>query len=82
MSRVKVSQCGNFRNFLSLRFYVKSMLKNLEVIKLPFCHFWALKFVNLVNLSLQKVQKFIKSKLRASRCVRMADFALLQIDFT
>ena len=35
-----VSQCGNSIMFLSFRFYVKSILENLEVLKLPFCHFW------------------------------------------
>ena len=30
------AQCGNFRIFLSLRFYVKSILENLEFLKLPF----------------------------------------------
>ena len=29
------TQCGNFRIFLSFRFYVKSTLKNVEVLKLP-----------------------------------------------
>ena len=37
----------------------------------------ALNFVNLAIFSLQKVQEFIKSKFRASKCVKMADFALL-----
>ena len=32
----KVAQCGYFRIFLSLRFYVKSILKNLEFVKLLF----------------------------------------------
>ena len=31
-----LSMCGNFRIFLSLRFYVKSIIENLEVMKLPF----------------------------------------------
>ena len=39
----------------------------------------ALNFHNLVNFSLQKVQKFIKkSQFRASKCVKMADLALLE----
>ena len=38
----------------------------------------ALKFVDLVNFSLQKVQKFIKSIFRASKCVKIADFALIE----
>ena len=33
---------GNFRIFLSLRFYVKSILENLEVLKLLFCPFLGL----------------------------------------
>ena len=33
---VGVSQCGNFMIFLSLRFYVKSILWNLEVQIRPF----------------------------------------------
>ena len=32
----KKSQCGNFRIFLPLRFYVKSILGTLEVLLLPF----------------------------------------------
>ena len=38
----------------------------------------AVNFVDLLNSSLQKVKKFIKSKLRASKCLKMADcdFAL------
>ena len=36
----------------------------------------AVNFVHLVNISLQKVQKFIKSKFTASKCDKMADFAL------
>ena len=34
----------------------------------------AVKFVHLANFSLQKVQKFIKSQFRASKCVKMVDF--------
>ena len=34
-----ISQCGNFRIFLSLWFYVKSILENLEGLKLPFVPF-------------------------------------------
>ena len=33
------SQCENFMNFLSLRFYVKLILENLEVLKLLFWPF-------------------------------------------
>ena len=31
-----VAQCGNCRNFLSFRYYVKSILENFEVVKLLF----------------------------------------------
>ena len=30
------SQYGNFKIFLSFRFYVKSILENLEILKMPF----------------------------------------------
>ena len=33
------ARCGNFRIFPSLRFYVKSNLKNVKVLKLPFLLF-------------------------------------------
>ena len=35
----KISQCGNFMIFLSFRFYVKSRLENVKVLKLPFLQF-------------------------------------------
>ena len=35
---ISISQCGNFRIFLLLRFYVKSILGILEVQNLPFQH--------------------------------------------
>ena len=55
------SQCGNFRIFLSFRFYVKSKLENLtsqssEIAVLPFCGFEFCYFY------LQKVQKVIKNQ--------------------
>ena len=51
----------NFRNFLSFTFYVKSILKNLEVLKIAdFAIFGALNYVQLVNFSLEIVQKYIK----------------------
>ena len=40
-----LAQCGNFRIFLSFRFYVKSIFENLEVLKLlvlPFLGLWIL----------------------------------------
>ena len=53
-------QCGNCRIFLSFRFYVKSTLENLEVLKLPFYAILrALDFVNLVDFRLQKVRKLV-----------------------
>ena len=78
-TRGNISQCGNFMIFLSFRFYVKSILENLGVLKLQFfVILGALKMVKLVNLSLQNVQKFIKAKFRAFKCVKMANFAFLE----
>ena len=37
--RMSIAQCGNFMIFLSLRFYVKPILENLEVLKLPILPF-------------------------------------------
>ena len=74
----KVTQCGNFKIFLSLRFYVKSILENLEVDKLLFFAILeALNFANLVFFSLQKVQNSLELIFRASKCVKMADFDTL-----
>ena len=49
--------------FLSLRFYVKTILENLETG--VFAILETLNFVDLVNFSLQKVQKFIKIKIQS-----------------
>ena len=38
-SKVAYTQCGNFMVFLSLRFYVKSNLENLEILKQPILPF-------------------------------------------
>ena len=57
---------------------MKSILGNLAVLKQPFLPFLELNFVDLANFSLQKVQKFTKIKFRVSKCVNMADFALLE----
>ena len=49
-------QCGNFRIFLSLKFYVKSILENLDVVKLPFfATLAALNLFHMVNFNLQNV---------------------------
>ena len=37
----------------------------------------ARNFVDLVNFAFQKGQKFTKSRFRAPKCVKLADFALL-----
>ena len=38
----------------------------------------ALNFVELVNFNVEKVQIFTKIKIRASKCVKMAHYALLE----
>ena len=38
-TKVRRTQCGNLMIFLSFRSYVKSILENLEVLKLPFLPF-------------------------------------------
>ena len=50
-----------FQDFLSVRYYVKSILNNLEVQKLPFFAVCGpLKFVILENVNFHQVQKLIK----------------------
>ena len=39
---------------------------------------WALKSVDLLNFSLQKVQKFIKIKFKTCKSVKLAYFELLK----
>ena len=52
-----------FHDFLSLRFYVKSILKNVEVLKLPFLAILeSLDFGFLVNFSRQKFIKIQNSE--------------------
>ena len=38
---------------------------------------WAMTFGHLVNISLQRVQKFTKLKYRASQCIKFVDFETL-----
>ena len=62
--------------FLSLRFYVKSILKNLEVLNLPF--FEALNF-DFSEFQPSKTGKnSARSKFRASKSVKMVVFELLR----
>ena len=66
--RSRVAQC-NFRIFLSLSFYVKSILEDLEVVKrLLFATLGVMDFVDFQNISLYKMQKF-----RASKCVKVVE---------
>ena len=57
------AQCGSFMIFLSLRFYVKSILRISEVQTAIFAILRTVNFVPLVYYSLQKVQNFIKIKI-------------------
>ena len=65
---VSWTPCGNFRIFLSFIFYVKSIFEDLEIELLKivvFAILGVLKFVNLANFSLQKVQTFMKIKIQS-----------------
>ena len=70
-----ISHCGNCRIFISIRFYVKSILQNLEVLKLTF--FAILGALNFIS-AFKKCKNAWKSKCRAYNCIKMADFALLE----
>ena len=72
-------QCGNFKIFLSLRFYVKSKLGILEVQNLPFLdiqRLWILIFMNFCTFWRLKFTKW--TKCTAPKMAKMADFALLE----
>ena len=57
-------------------FSVKSVLENVEVLKLPFfAILGALNFVILKNFSFEKVQKYKKLIFRASKCEKIIDIA-------
>ena len=58
---------------MSLRFYVKSLLDNSEVIKLPFLRMW-----NMLIWQISALRKYIKTRFRTSECVKKADFQLLE----
>ena len=82
-----LAQCRSFIIFLSLRFYVKSVLENSDGQKLPFLPFLGLCILLIWSISACKnCKKSLKSKFRDSKCVKMAVFALLDsilnIDFT
>ena len=65
-------ECEKLRIFLLLRFYMKSILKNLEVLKLPYlqlCSFGNVQPSKSANI-------YRKSKFRASQFVKKAHFAL------
>ena len=53
-------QCGILRKFLSLRFYVKSILEDVKVQKMPFLQFRGSEFLVWINFGVHKMQKFIK----------------------
>ena len=43
-AKVSILQCGKFRIFLTLRFYVKSVLENVTVQEMPFLPFLGCEF--------------------------------------
>ena len=70
---------GNFRIFLSLRFFVKSILENVEVLKLSFLPFLGLWILLIWSISaFKKCKNSKESRYSASKCVKMADFTLVE----
>ena len=61
LGMLSLAQCGNFWNFLPLRFYVKSILKILGVWKMPFSLFQRLWILLLAKFSPQKLQKYYQN---------------------
>ena len=84
-SLIRNTQCGNFRIFLLLRFYVKSILIILKSQKLPFMPFeqpWILNFRNFWHFQVWIFSKNQNSK--PSKLLKQQFFDLLKsakIDF-
>ena len=76
-----IPQCGNISIFLPLRFCVKSIFEIQKVQKCHFCHFGDFQLWFMINFSLQKRHRYLqihkKTEFRASKCAKMADFAVL-----
>ena len=73
------AQCGNFRIFFVLTFYVKSILANLEVLQLLFLPFLGLWILLIWWISaFKKCENSYRLIFLASKCVKMPDFAFLE----
>ena len=58
-----ITQCENFKNVVSFRFYVEINFGESGSSKTAiFATFWALNFVDLVNITPKQVQKFLKNQ--------------------
>jgi len=83
---IRGPQCGNFRIFVSLRFYVKQFCGFLKFKICRFCHSRGCEFCSFGQFQPSKNEKMHKnSKFIACKYGKMADFALqknLKIDFT
>jgi len=70
-------QWGNFRNFLSLRFYVKSILGIVDVKNLPFLHCkW--RWISILGIFQLSKSAKLESKFTPLKIVKMAVFEVLQ----
>ena len=64
--------------FLSLRFYVKSILMSLELLKIPICHLCGSEICQFGKF-LWKMQKFITVTIHSLLYFEAADFAHLKL---
>ena len=55
------TQCGKLSIYLSLKFYVKSILEDVKVQKMPFLQFKGSEMMVLVHFSLQKMQNITEN---------------------
>ena len=69
------AQCGKFSTFLSLRFYVKSILENVNVQQMPYLQLQRLGIFDLGTFQPSENAKIHeKSEIRVSKCVKMGVF--------
>ena len=77
-------QCGNFKVFLSVRFYVKSILEAVKVQNLPFSLFLGLRIFNVGKFQTSETDKNHKNQnSELSNVLKWFWISkILEIDFT
>ena len=85
-NQIQTAQCGNFKIFVSFRFYVKSILRIIEVQNQPFYHisedlnFDFYEFLHFRKAEIDQTSKFRALKIAKKGSFRISRFS--KFDFT